>query len=185
VITHNRTLLSTLLLGVTIAASAQTTSEPFAPVPPVQRAALGERLDSFVDAYRRFEWFTVYDLVSSAGRRAISEKTFEHAMFERDDASVSSYHLYAFRPVRTMQARENVYNVFGCLATTRNKTSEEHIGAIRAVFEHNNWFFTNWVLADPMQACTQLSAPDWKLVNSSQLEEPMGPLTCYVNLCTL
>jgi hypothetical protein len=117
--------------------------------------------------------------------RGISEKTFDHAMFEGDNANTWSYHLYALRQARTVTVREGVYNVFGCVSVTHNKSSEEHVGAIRLVFERNNWFFTNWVLADSIQPCSQLSAPDWKPANPEQLEEPMSPLTCYVNRCTL
>jgi hypothetical protein len=184
-INFKRTFLAAVLQCSAVLAGAQTTLEPFAAAPAAQRSALGERLDAFVEAYGRFEWGTLYDLISDAGRRGISEKLFDHAMFEGDNANTWSYHLYAFRPVRTSKVREDVYNVFGCVSVTHNKTSEEHIGAVRAVFEHNNWFFTNWIFADPMQPCSQLSAPDWKPVNPVQLEEPMSPLTCYVNLCTL
>lgn len=165
-----------LFLTATIAYS-QGVKTPFDPVPARQRALLAKRLNAYTKSFRNQHWGTLYGLVSDANKK-VGKRTFIYAM----QNSYEMRHLIRFTPVRTESAALG-YDVYGCAEIPGR---DETIAAVRAVWEHGNWFFTDWAYTDPWEPCSRLSDPAWKLPQPPlRLDGPMQELVCYLGTCEL
>lgn len=89
--------------------------------------------------------------------------------------------LQKLTPVR-MESGLFGYDIYGCGEVPGRG---ESIVAVRAVWEHNSWFFTDWAYTDPLEPCSHLSDPAWKPQIPLRLDGPMMELVCFLNNCTL
>jgi hypothetical protein len=159
-----------LFLTATIVHS-QGVITPFDPVPARERALLAKRLNTYTKSYRNEHWGTLYGLVSDANKK-MRKRTCIYAM----QNSYEMRHLLKFTPVRT-ESRAFGYDVYGCGEIPGR---DETIAAVRAVWEHGNWFFTEWNYTDPWEPCSRLSDPAWKPQPRLRLDGPMQELVCYL-----
>lgn len=166
-----------LFLTATIVRS-QGVKTPFDPVPASQRALLAKRLNAYTKSFRNQHWGTLYGLVSDANKK-VGKRTFIHAM----QNSYEMRHLLKFTPVRT-ESRGLGYDVYGCGELPER---DERVSAVRAVWEHGNWFFTEWNCTnDPWEPCSRFSDPAWKPPQPPlSLDGPMQELVCYLSTCEL
>ena len=171
-----------LCLAVTIV-NSQGVKTPFGPVPARERPLLAKRLNAYTRSFRNKDWGALYDLVSDANKRNLVSKvrvnkhTFVYAM----QNSFEMRHLLKLTPVR-MESGGLGYDIYGCGEVPGRG---ESIAAVRAVWEHDNWFFTDWSYADPWEPCSRLSDPAWKPQIPLRLDGPMVELACILNICEL
>jgi hypothetical protein len=160
-------LLAFLSLGCLLAFAADGLGW-LSPVPARRRDELAKRLDAYVNAHRSRDWATLFDLMSKAGRGAVSRQMFAEKMnaAHRRDV-VRSADLLAFRPGRSMDRGDSAYDVYGCGKARREALDYNGIAVIHAVYEHNEWFFSGWMFTElPNESCEPLTDPSW---------EPPGP----------
>jgi hypothetical protein len=172
-----------LFLAETIAYS-QGVKTPFDPVPPSKRPLLAKRLSTYTYSFRNKQWGALYGLVSDHdkisvldGKMKVDEPTFISAMQTTYDVR----RLLKLTPVRTESGLFG-YDIYGCGEAPGRG---ESIMAVRAVWEHSNWFFTDWAYTDPLEPCPRLSNPAWKPQIPLGLDGPMMELVCLLNECTL
>jgi hypothetical protein len=172
-----------LFLALTIAYS-QGPKTPFDPVPASKRPLLAKRLNAYTYSFRNKQWGTLYGLVSDPdkigvldGKMKVDKPTFISAM----QNTYEMRQLQKLRPVRT-EAGIFGYDIYGCGEVPGRG---ETIVAVRAVWEHNSWFFTDWAYTDPLEPCSRLSDPTWKPEIPLRLDGPMMELVCVLNECTL
>jgi hypothetical protein len=178
---------SLALSAVLIAASAhsQRAKTPFTPVPVDQRTELANRLADYTRAFRRGNWYALYNLVSDVNKirpdgKRMSKRTFAHVM-----AGDDFYRLPRFTPIRTEAASGDAFDVYGCGEfPDGEKQPERIVVAVRAVREHDGWFFTAWDYPDPRESCSALSDPAWKPSQYLRLDY-LPQVTCLVKFCTL
>jgi hypothetical protein len=183
--TASRVALSVILIAA--AAYPQDAKVPFIPVPADQRKALAERLIHFTDAFRSKDWNSLYDLVSDVnkthfGGSRLDRKIFARAMEDGDDWD----RLLKFTPIRTEMASAGQFDVYGCGEFPSGEKEPERVAvAVRAVREHDRWFFTAWDYFDPREPCSNVSDPAWRPSHYSSLRLSFLPeLVCLVNVCT-
>ncbi len=178
-----------LALSVLLFASAvhpQGANGPLAPIPATQRALLKTRLVSYTEAYRNKDWAALYDLVSDQNKMKLDKKLkVTKRIFVRDmQGTYDLQRLIKFTPVRTEPGDlSGAYDIYGCGKIPNVKL--ERIAAVRAVWEHENWFFENWDYADPPEDCSHLSDPAWKPKFPLKLDGPMLQVSCELYRCTL
>ncbi len=172
-----RTLLAFALLLASGAVLANSSNEPFGTVPPERRESLKNRLALYVKDNRARDWRKLYDLVSDKGRSVVSRVTFVTSMREAHGKSIASYpDLLEFLPDRATPRDDGVYDIYGCGKGRREGVIYNQIVVARAVFEHNDWFFTGWRFFGP---CQHLSDPSWKPdppLNMDRQMEELRPL---------
>ena len=159
----------TILLTVAVllaggAALAGSSNEPLGAVPLGRREALRDRLALYVKANRARNWSKLYGLVSDKGRGGVSRETFVTSMREAHGNSFASYpDLLEFLPDRATARGEGAYDIYGCGKGRREGVIYNGIAVARAVFEHNDWFFTGWRFTEfPNEPCQDLAGPSWK-----------------------
>jgi hypothetical protein len=205
-------VLLSILLIVT-AAHSQTERTPFAPVPANQRASLKKRLNAYTEAFRKKDWAVLYGLVSDTNKVSVQDPKVrvDKDTFVRDMQDTADWQrLLKFTPVRTeipdwlnliqlrtetpdqvksTPVREEIpdwlFDIYGCVEIPDGNQTLKRIGAVRAVWEHDNWYFTNWESAGPFEPCSHLSNPAWKPQLPLRLDNPMSQLTCDLYTCEL
>jgi len=181
----SRVMLSALL--IVAAAYSQDAKTPFIPVPVDQRKALAKRLIHYTDAFRAKDWYSLYNLVSEvnkihSGGSRIGRKIFARVMEDGDDWD----RLLKFAPIRTEMVSAGEFNNYGCGEFPSGEKEPERVAvAVRAVREHERWFFTAWDYFDPREACSNVSDPAWRPSHVLSLRLSYLPeLACIVNVCT-
>ena len=77
------------------------------------------------------------------------------------------------------------FDVYGCGEFPSGEKKPERVAvAVRAVREHDTWFFTTWDYFDPRQPCSNLSDPAWKPSHDLRLEY-LPEVVCVIGVCTL
>ncbi len=209
-----RMVLLSILLSVT-GVDSQAAKTPLAPVPKNQRALLKKRLIAYTEAFRKKDWSALYDLVSDTdklsmedGKVKVDKDTFVRVMQETADGE----RLIKFTPVRTeipdwikslplipapteipdgrksKPARTEMprlLDVYGCAEIPDGNRALKRIGAVRAVWEHDNWYFATWEPAYPSEPCSHLSTPVWKPQSPLRLDDPMPQMFCEVYTCEI
>jgi len=183
-LTASWVVLSAILIAA--AAYSQDANGPFGPVPPAQRKELAKRLIEYTDAFRGRNWDSLYDLAADVNKkrsdgRRMSRKTFSQLMNDGFD----SYRLLKFTPIRTEMTSAGQFDVYGCGEFPSGEKKPERVAvAVRAVREHDTWFFTTWDYFDPRQPCSNLSDPAWKPSHHLRLEY-LPEVVCVIGVCTL
>ncbi|HEY4766364.1 MAG TPA: hypothetical protein VIH75_22020 [Candidatus Sulfotelmatobacter sp.] len=176
-------LLFFLFLTVNIVYS-QGVKTPFDPVAASKRPSLAKRLNAYTNSFRNGQWGTLYDLVSDQNRISVEEgkdKVYKHMFISAMQNTYEMRHLQKFTPVRTESGLFG-YDIYGCGEVPGR---DESIVAVRAVWEHGNWFFTDWQYTYPWEPCSRLSDPTWKPQIPLRLDGPMMELVCILNPCEL
>jgi hypothetical protein len=183
-LTTSWVVLSALL--ITAAASSQDTKTPFIPVPVDQRNALANRLIHYTDAFRARDWDSLYDLVSDVNKTLNDGTRMGRQTFAQDmESGFDSYRLLTFTPIRTEMTPERQFDVYGCGEfPIGDKKTERVAVAVRAVREHDGWFFTTWDYFDPREPCSNVSDPAWKPSHNLRLSY-LPELVCDINVCIL
>jgi len=102
---------------------------PFSVVPKEQRDALYKRLDGYLESYQHRKWQKLYGFISAVGRGSADMQTFVVAMSSNHGEDFTQYpDLQTFTPSRTRKNGEG--------------EPFRGIAEVRAVFEHEDWFFT-------------------------------------------
>ncbi len=172
-------LLSALLVTPFVKAKEEQT--PFVPVPVDQRSGLEKRLIDFANAFRSKDWIALYSLASDRNKILPDGKRLELGRFIRDMAGdYDARRLLKFTPVRTESYPAGLFDIYGCGAFPGQPAPV--VVVVRAVREHDDWFFTTWASPDPRQACSTLSDPAWKPARNLELGF-LPALVCDVNLC--
>ncbi|HXM09513.1 MAG TPA: hypothetical protein VN946_06160 [Terriglobales bacterium] len=172
-----------LFLAVTIV-SSQGVKTPFGPVPANERPLLAKRLNAYTNSFRNKQWGKLYDFVSDANKNSPfngKEQVNKHRFISAMQNTYEMRHLQKFTPVRTESGILG-YDVYGCGEVPGR---DETIVAIRAIWEHGNWFFTDWQYTDPWEACSHLSDSAWKPQMPLRLDGPMMELLCILNVCEI
>ena len=183
-LTASWVVLSAILIAA--AAYSQNANSPFGPVPVAQRNELANRLIDYTDAFRGRDWDSLYDLAADVNKkrsdgRRMSRKTFSQLMNDGFD----SYRLLKFTPIRTEMTSAGQFDVYGCGEFPSGEKKPERVAvAVRAVREHDAWFFTTWDYFDPRQPCSNLSDPAWKPSHHLRLEY-LPEVVCVIGVCTL
>ena len=165
---------------------SQSVTSPFDLLPVRERAELANRLRKYTQAFRGRDWNSLYGLAADVNKRRpdgkrLGRKTFAYAMAQGYD----SYRLLRFTPIRSEMISDGELNVYGCGMFPSGLKEPERIAVgVRAVREHNEWYFTAWDYFDPRQPCSNLSDPAWKPSPYLKLDF-LPELTCYLNVCTL
>jgi len=173
-------------LLITAAADSQDAKTPFTPVPVDQRQQLASRLIDYTNAFRRKDWDWLYDLAADVNKRRsdgrrIGRKTFGQLM--KGDSEW--YRLLKFTPIQTEMTSAGQFDVYGCGEFPSGDKKPERIAVgVRAVREHDRWFFTSWDYFDPRQPCSNLSDPAWKPSHHLSLEY-LPEVACVIAICTL
>jgi len=184
-LTASWVVLSAILIAA--AAYSQDANGPFGPVPPAQRKELAKRLIEYTDAFRGRNWDSLYDLAADVNKKRsdgkrISRKTFGRLMKDEED---DWYQLLKFTPIRTEITPAGQFDVYGCGEFLSGEEKPERVAvAVRAVREHDTWFFTTWDYFDPRQPCSNLSDPAWKPSHHLRLEY-LPEVVCVIGVCTL
>jgi hypothetical protein len=167
--------------------SSQTARTPLAPVPANQRVGLISRLNAYTMAFRKKDWAGLYDLVSDENKIRAGKLKVNRRMFIRDmQGTYDLQRLIKFTPLKTEVISQGIFNIYGCGELPSGDEKIERIAAVRAVWEHGNWYFTNWDYPDPPEPCSNLSDSAWKPARYlQQLDGPMLQLSCELNICTL
>jgi hypothetical protein len=177
-------MVSALLIAA--ATHSQDAQTPFGPVPVEQRKELANRLIAYTKAFRGKHWDSLYDLAADVNKRLsdgspMSRKTFGVLMKDGDDW----YRLLKFTPIRTEMTPAGQVDVYGCGEFPSGEKEPERVAvAVRAVREHDAWFFTTWDYFDPRQPCSNLSDPAWKPSHHLGLEY-LPQVACVISTCTL
>jgi hypothetical protein len=177
-------MVSTLLIAA--ATYSQDPKTPFDPVPVEQRKELANRLIAYTKAFRGKHWDSLYDLAADVNKRRIdgslmSRKTFGVLMKRGDDW----YRLLKFTPIRTEMTSPGQFDVYGCGEFPSGEKAPERVAvAVRAVREHDGWFFTTWDYLDPREPCSNLSDPAWKPSPHLSLEY-LPEVVCVIRICTI
>jgi hypothetical protein len=181
------TTVSLSILFVVIPAHSQGAGNPFASVPASRRSLLKKRLTAYTEAFRDKDWGALYDLVPDldkipmvSGKEKVSKDTFIREV----QGSYDGQRLVKFTPVRT-EAGLMGFDVYGCAEIPYGNQKLKRIAAVRAVWEHDNWYFTTWADADPPEPCPNLSNPAWKPQLPLRLDGPMSQLSCDLYTCEL
>jgi hypothetical protein len=180
------TVLLSMLLVVTPVHS-QSSGNPFAFVPASQRSLLKKRLTAYTEAFRNKDWGTLYDLVPDLDKIPVENgkgKVSKDAFIRDVQDSYDGQRLAKFTPVRT-EAGLMGFDIYGCAEIPYGNQKLKRIAAVRAVWEHDNWYFTTWACADPPEPCSSLSNPAWKPQLPLRLDGPMDQLTCDLFTCEL
>src|ERR1035438_3802260 len=178
-----RLVLSALLIAAP--AYSQDAKTPFTPVPVDQRKELASRLIDYTAAFRWKDWGSLYDLVADVDKRRsdgsrMSRKTFSRLMKGDSDW----YRLVKFTPIRTEMTPAGQFDVYGCGEFPSGEKAERVAVGIRAVREHDEWFFTSWDYFDRRQPCSNLAHPAWKPSHHLSLEY-LPEVACVIAICTL
>ena len=179
--------LASLVLLIPPAIHAQDTKSALSPVPAGQRSALAQRLVVYTAAFRTKNWDVLYDLVSDDskigpdGKVKVYKRTFVREM----QGTYDLQRLRKFTPVRTEAIMTGEYDIYGCGEIPYGTQKLERIAAVRAVREHDDWFFVNWDYADPPEGCSHLADPAWKPRVPLRLDGPMSQVSCDLFTCTL
>ncbi len=175
--------LSALLIAA--ASPAQDAKTPFGPVPVEQRKDLAKRLNDYTGAFRSKDWDSLYELAADVNKKRndgspMSKKEFRWAMKEGFDA----WRLLRFTPIRTEMTAPGQFDVYGCGEFPSGERKPDRVAvAVRAVREHDAWFFTSWAYLYPRQPCSNLSDPAWTPSRHLSLEY-LPELTCDIFACT-
>jgi hypothetical protein len=95
------------------------------------------------------------------------------------------YRLLKFTPIRTEMTSAGQFDVYGCGEFPSGDKNRERVAVVvRAVREHDGWFFTAWDYFDPRQPCFNLSDPAWKPLHHLSLEY-LPEVVCLNRICTL
>jgi hypothetical protein len=159
----------------------------FAPVSASRRPLLTKRLIAYTEAFRKKDWAALYDLVSDQDKISVEDgkDKVSREAFVRDMQGTSDLQrLIKLTPMRTEMSVFG-YDVYGCAEIPDGNQKLKRIAAVRAVWEHDNWYFTNWAYADPPEPCSHLSKAAWKPQLPLRLDEPMSQLTCDLYTCEL
>jgi hypothetical protein len=179
---------SWLILSVSLTAAAahsQDEKSPFSPVPVAQRDDLANRLVLYTDAFRAKDWYSLFDLVSDVNKTLRDGTRMDRNTFAREmENGFDSYRLLKFTPIRTENTPRDQFDVYGCGEFPSGATTQRVVVAVRAVREHNEWFFTTWDYPDPRKPCSDLSDPGWKPSRNLRLNY-LPQLVCVLNPCTL
>jgi hypothetical protein len=181
---------STALLSILIVVApvhAQSAGNPFALVPARQRSLLKKRLTAYTEAFRTKDWGTLYGLVPDLDKIPVEngkDKVSKDAFIRDMQGSSDWQRLVKFRPVRT-EAGFMGFDVYGCAEIPYGNQKLKRIAAVRAVWEHDNWYFTTWAYAYSPEPCSNLSNPAWKPELPLRLDGPMSQLTCDLFTCEL
>jgi hypothetical protein len=185
------------------AVDSQAAGTAFAPVPKNQRALLKKRLTAYTEAFRKKDWSALYDLVSDTDKLSVRDPNvkLDRDRFARDmQDTADSERLIKFTPIRTeiaewlknlklltgqKESSASLLDIYGCVEIPDENQTLKRIGAVRAVWEHDNWYFTTWALAEPPEPCSHLSNPAWKPQSPLRLDEPMPQLFCVVYTCEI
>jgi hypothetical protein len=184
----SRCVLALFVLLCAGAVYPQGASSPLAPMAASRRALLKTRLFSYTEAYRNKDWAALYDLVSDQNKIGPNQKLkVTKRIFVRDmQGTYDPQRLIKFTPVRTEPSDlPGAYDIYGCAKIPYGNEKLERIVAVRAVWEHENWFFENWDHAEPPEDCSHLSDPAWKPRFPLKLDGPMLQVTCELYTCTL
>ena len=180
-------VLATLLIAARCYSRNQ--DAPFGPVPVEQRKDLARRLKDFTNAFRENDWNALYDLASDVNKIRWDGQPLTKTRFVRDmERQVKHgddwYRLLKFTPVQTEKASEGQYNVYGCGEYPHYGKKERTLVTVRAIREHNSWFFTAW---DPNvgEPCSSLSDPAWRPPAHPELDFLCPAIMCDVRQCTL
>jgi hypothetical protein len=174
-----------LIIVVLSAVAAGAT--PFAPVPASRRPLLKKRLIAYTEAFRKKDWAALYDLVSDQDKISVEggkDKVSGEAFVRDMQGTYDSQRLIKLTPMRTEMTVFG-YDVYGCAEIPDGNQKLKRIAAVRAVWEHDNWYFTNWAYADPPESCSHLSKAAWRPQLPLRLDEPMSQLTCDLYTCEL
>jgi len=170
------------------AVSPQKTSTALTPVPASQRSALTVRLVSYTEAFRKKDWAALYDLVSDQSKTGLGDKpkVTKQTFIQDMQGTYDLQRLIKFMPVRTEPGEfPGADDIYGCANIPYGNETLERIAAVRAVWEHDNWFFENWDYAEPPEECAHLSDPAWKPSLPLKLDGPMLQVSCEIYTCTL
>ena len=176
-----------LLASVMGTGSPQNAKTPFDPVPVDQRAALAKRLTAYVSAFRDKDWEGLYNLVSDSNKIGYNNQLKVNMyvfVAQMQENTYDRERLIKFEPVRTELVGSETFDVYGCGELHYGNQQVERIAAVRAVREHEDWFFINYDYPDPPEACSHLSNPEWKARNL-RLDGPMRQLICELNRCVI
>ncbi len=180
------TVLLSILLVVTPLHS-QGAINPFASVPASHRSLLKKRLTAYTEAFRSKDWAALYGLVSDQNKISVEDgkDKVNKDMFVRDMQGTGDLQrLSKLTPIRT-EISILGYDIYGCAEIPYGNQKLTRIAAVRAVWEHDNWYFTTWAYADPPEPCSNLSNPAWKPQLPLRLDGPMSQLTCDLYTCEL
>jgi len=141
-------------------------------------------LDDYTEAFRWKDWDSLYDLAADVNKKRndgepMSRKQFRWAMKEGFDA----WRLLKFTPIRTEMTAPGQFDVYGCGEFPSGERKPEPVAvAVRAVREHDGWFFTSWAYFDPRQPCSNLAHPAWKPSRNLSLEF-LPEVACDIRVC--
>jgi hypothetical protein len=130
---------------------------------------------------------TLYDLVADLDKIPVEngkDKVSKDAFIRDIQGTSDGQRLVKFTPVRT-EAGLMGFDIYGCAEIPYGNQTLKRIAAVRAVREHDNWYFTNWAYADPPEPCAHLSNAAWKPQLPLRLDGPMSQLTCDLYTCEL
>ena len=156
---------------------------------PKQRNALDARAQAYVKAEKKENWKALFALVSDVGRGGVSVDAFSKAMkYSRQSGSMPD--LLSFSISRVQPDSDGSYILHGCGHATREGRSFNGVASMRAVFEHGNWFFTDWSFTRfPNAPCADLNDPNWQPQSydqpapNKQMEElrPLPGVAIHIN----
>jgi hypothetical protein len=178
-------LLSILLIMTAV--HSQNAGTALAPAPASQRSLLTRRLIAYTEAFRKKDWATLYDLVADLDKIPVEngkDKVSEDAFIRDMQGTYDGQRLVKFTPVRT-EAGLMGFDIYGCAEIPYGNQKLKRIAAVRAVWEHDNWYFTNWAYADPPEPCSHLSNAEWKPQFPLRVDGPMSQLTYDLYTCEL
>ena len=140
----------------------------------------------FTTAFRGKDWYSLYDLVSEVNKRLRDGTPMSRKTFGRDmESGFDSYRLLKFTPIRTEATPGGQFDIYGCGEFPSGGEKPERVAvAVRAVREHDDWFFTTWDYFDPREPCSNLSDPAWTPSRYLRLNY-LPELVCDLNTCTL
>jgi hypothetical protein len=197
---HSSAMVWLSIFLIVIAVDSQAAKTPFAPVPKNQRALLKKRLTAYTEAFRKKDWSALYDLVPEWNKSSVDGKVkLDKGRFVRDmQDTADAERLIKFTPVRTeiaewlknlkllpgqKESPAGLLDIYGCVEIPDGNQTLKRIGAVRAVWEHDNWYFTTWASAYPSEPCSHLSNPAWKPQSPLELDDPMPQLFCEIYTC--
>ena len=181
-------LLALCILLIVTAVHVQSAANPLALIPANQRPVLKERLFAYTESFRLKDWAGLYDLVSHVNKVAVESGKLKvsRRIFVRDmQGTFDPQRLIKFTPVRTEHGdMPGTYDIYGCGKVPFGNQRSDRIAAVRAVWEHENWFFENWNYAEPPEDCSHLDG-GWKPRIPIKLDGPMLQVSCELYTCTL
>jgi hypothetical protein len=132
--------------------------------PKDKETRLTSRLESYVTAYKKHDWKSLFQLASKAARGSVTEEEFVDAMNTSHQRDFSNYpDLEQFELFRRLPDGANEFNLLGCGKATREGETYKGVAVIHVIFENENWYFAGWTFAQFADgSCEVLNDPKWK-----------------------